>query len=124
MEQNVSETREAIPRNVRQWAMFVHLSALFGLLGNGIGFVLGPLVVWLIKKDDHPFIDRQGKESINFQLTMFLLLILSAILALVIIGFVLVIIVLVIMVVFPVIGAISANEGKDYKYPFSIRFIS
>ena len=45
--------------------------ALVGLLGNGIGFLVGPLIVWLIKREDHPFLDEQGKEALNFQLTMF-----------------------------------------------------
>ena len=59
-------------KEARKWAMLCHLSALSGLLGNGIGFLIGPLVVWLIKRDDAPQIDEQGKEALNFQLTMFL----------------------------------------------------
>jgi len=51
--------------------MVCHLAALVGLLGNGIGFLLGPLVVWLFKKEDDPFIDEQGKEAVSFQIIMF-----------------------------------------------------
>ena len=57
--------------SVYKWAMVCHLAALVGLLGNGIGFLLGPLVVWLFKNEDDPFIDEQGKEAVNFQITMF-----------------------------------------------------
>ena len=54
-----------IPREARKWAALCHAVALVGLVGNGIGFLLGPLVVWLIKKEDHPFIDEQGKEALK-----------------------------------------------------------
>ena len=114
---------EAIGREARQWAMACHLIALVGLLGNGIGFVLGPLIVWLLKREDHPFVDEQGKESVNFQITMFLALLISGILALVFIGFVLFFIVMIVMTIFPIIGAIKANDGVHYHYPITIRFI-
>jgi uncharacterized Tic20 family protein len=116
-------TSSDIPREARKWAMICHIIALAGLLGNGIGFLIAPLIVWLIKREDHPFIDRQGKEAVNFQITMFIILFVSAILALVLIGFVFLFIVAFIMTVFPIIAAIKANEGNDYKYPFTIRFI-
>lgn len=111
-----------VPRGARKWGMLCHLIALSGLIGNGIGFILGPLIVWLVKRDDHPFIDEQGKESLNFQITMFIVLFISAILCLFLIGFVFLLVVAVFMAVFPVIGALSASEGKHYRYPFSIRF--
>lgn len=114
----------AIPSaDARKWAMFCHLAALVGLLGNGIGFVLGPLIVWQIKKDEDPFIDEQGKESVNFQLTMFIAAIISGILMLVLIGFLLIAIVAALMIIFPIIGAIKANEGEHFRYPLTIRFI-
>ncbi|MFC1547820.1 DUF4870 domain-containing protein [Candidatus Neomarinimicrobiota bacterium] len=119
------ETAEAaVPsKDARKWAMFCHLSALVGLMGNGLGFLVGPLVVWVLKKGDDPFIDDQGKEAVNFQITMFIALIVSGILVLVVIGFVLLIVVGIMMIVFPIMGAIKANEGESYRYPFSIRFI-
>jgi uncharacterized Tic20 family protein len=116
-------TSSEIPREVRKWAMICHIIALVGLIGNGIGFLLGPLIVWLLKREDHPFVDRQGKEAVNFQITMFILLLVSLLLALVLIGFVFMIIIALLMTIFPIIAAIKANEGEDYKYPFSIRFI-
>ncbi len=119
-QQNV---KTGIPRDVRQWAMICHLSALSGLLGNGIGFLIGPLLVWLIKKEDHPFIDRQGKEAVNFQITMFIILFLSIILCLVLIGFLFLIVIGFVMVIFPIIAAVRANDGHEYRYPISIRFI-
>jgi uncharacterized Tic20 family protein len=114
---------DGLPREARKWAMICHIIALVGLLGNGIGFLLGPLIVWLLKKEDHPFINDQGKESVNFQITMFIVLCVCALLALVVIGFVLLFFVAIIMTIFPIIGAIKANEGVQYRYPFCIRFI-
>jgi len=112
-----------IPRDARQWAMICHLIALSGLLGNGIGFLIGPLVVWLIKREDHPFIDKQGKEAVNFQITMLIVLFIAVILCLVVIGFLFLFIIPLVMTIFPIIAAVRANRGEDYSYPFSIRFI-
>jgi len=113
-----------IPREARKWAAICHAVALVGLLGNGIGFLLGPLIVWLIKKEDHPFIDEQGKEALNFQITMFLAGAVSALLILVLIGFLMLFAVAVMMVVFPIIAAVRANNGEHYRYPFTFRFVS
>jgi len=113
----------SLPREARKWAMACHLIALVGLLGNGIGFLLGPLIVWLVKKEEHPFIDAQGKESVNFQITMLIAAAVAGLLALVVIGFLLLVIVGLLMVILPIVAAIKANEGVDYRYPISIRFI-
>jgi uncharacterized Tic20 family protein len=113
-----------IPESARKMAMACHLLALVGLLGNGVGFLLGPLIIWVVKKDEHPFIDEQGKEAINFQITMFIAMIISAILILVLIGFFLMFIVGILMVVFPIIAGIKANNGEHYRYPMTIRLLS
>jgi uncharacterized Tic20 family protein len=118
-----TEPAGELDREVRKWAMLCHLSALVGLLGNGIGFVLGPLVVWLIKKEDHPFIDQQGKEALNFQITMLLAAFVSALLILVLIGIFLLVAVGILMVVLPIVGAVKANDGEPYRYPLAIRFL-
>jgi uncharacterized Tic20 family protein len=109
--------------DVRRWAMLCHLLALSGLLANGIGYLLGPLVLWLVKREDHPFIDEQGKEAVNFQITMFLALLVCLPFVLIVIGLFMMIAVGILMTVFPIVGAIQASEGKAYRYPLSIRFI-
>jgi uncharacterized Tic20 family protein len=110
-------------REVRRWATICHLSALVGLLGNGIGFLLAPLIVWLIKRNDHPFLDEQGKEAVNFQITMLLAAVVSGLLMLVVIGFFLLPVVLVLMIVFPIIAGLRASEGTHYRYPLTLRFL-
>ena len=117
------ERSEALSREARKWAMICHIIALVGILGNGIGFLVGPLVVWLLKREDDPFINEQGKEAVNFQITMFIALIVSALLAMIVIGIFLLIAVGILMTVFPISAAIKANDGNHYAYPLSYRFI-
>jgi len=107
----------------RKWGMIVHLSALVGLLGNGIGFLLGPLAVWLMKRDDDPFVDANGKEAVNFQITMMLAAVVSAFLIIILVGFVLLAIIGIMAVVFPIIAGLKAKEGEVYRYPMTIRLI-
>ena len=112
-----------LPREARQWAMISHLIALVGLLGNGIGFVLGPLVVWLIKREDHPFVDEQGKESLNFQITMMIAMLLCIPLCFVLIGLFLLPIIILTTVILPIVAAIKTNKGEHYRYPFAWRIV-
>lgn len=107
----------------RNWAMVGHLSALFFLI-SGIGGILGPLIVYLIRRDDMPFAAQQAKEALNFQITMFLLGIVAWVLALVLIGFLMLAILCIVDVVLTIVAAIKAGEGVAYRYPFNLRLIS
>lgn len=114
----------------RQWAMFAHLSALLGLVTGGLGCFLGPLVIWLVKRETMPFVDDQGKEALNFNITVFgvsvILMIIGTILMVILIGFLFYLMVFAIGVfwlVITIIAAIKANEGVRYRYPFAIRLI-
>lgn len=110
-------------RDARKWASICHIAALVGLLGNGIGFLIGPLIVWLIKREDHPFIDDQGKEAVNFMITMFLAAFLCIPLIFVLIGIPILIIIGILMIVLPIVAAIKANDGVAFRYPLSLRII-
>lgn len=96
-------------------ALLVHVSAIF------TGFV-GPLIIWLIKKDESPFVDRHGKTALNFQFTLLIGYVVSMILFLVLIGILTFLACLVMGLVFPIIAAIAANKGQEYTYPLSIKF--
>jgi uncharacterized Tic20 family protein len=122
--EEIALSENVMDRSSQKWAAICHLSALVGLLGNGIGFFLAPLIVWLVKRQDNPFIDEQGKEAVNFQITMLLAAAVSALLMLVLVGFILIAIVGILMVVFPIIAAVKASEGKHYRYPISLRLIT
>jgi uncharacterized protein len=106
----------------KQWAMFAHLSALIGFL-IPFGSLVGPLVIWLIKKDQMPFVDEQGKEALNFQITVFIAVLVSALAMIILIGFVLIFVVAVVALVLTIIGAVKANGGEHYRYPFTLRLI-
>ncbi len=103
--------------------MLTHLLALCGFVGIPLGNIIGPLVLWLIKKDTMPFVDDQGKEALNFQISLTIYAFVAGLTMFVLIGFVLLPIVLIGGLVLIIMAAIAANEGKTYRYPFNIRFI-
>ena len=118
----------------KQWAMFAHLSALVGgILTSGwagsIGCFIGPLVIWLVKKDTLPFVDDQGKEALNFNITVGIVFLALLILSIVTFGIGLVIavplwiIIGIAWLVFTIIAAVKANNGERYRYPFTLRLI-
>lgn len=102
--------------------MFCHLAAFAGLI-IPFGSIIGPLVVWLTKKDQSEFIDHHGKESLNFQITMAIAFLVSFVLMIIVIGIFLVIGLAIFELVVIIIAAIKANDGEHYQYPFAIRFI-
>ena len=109
-------------KDARNWAMICHLAGLAVFVFPFGGNVLGPLIVWAIKKDDHQFIDDQGKEALNFQLTMTICLIISAVFIIVLVGFFFLSILCIYMVFMIIIASIKANDGINYRYPLTIRF--
>ena len=99
--------------------MFCHLSVLIG----AFGFFLGPLVCWLLKREEDPFVDEQGKEALNFQITMLIATIVSAILSLILIGLVMLLAVGLMATILPIIAGIKANQGEAYRYPLTLRLV-
>ena len=109
--------------NVRTWCAFCHASALLGVILHFPGHLLGPLIVWLAKRDDSPEIDAHGKEALNFQISMLIYNIVAAVFCLILIGFVFLAILWVLNAIFVIIAAVQASDGKFYRYPMTIRFI-
>lgn len=131
-------------QNVRTWSMLCHLSALLGLLWWP-GIVIGPLIVWQIKKNELPEIDPHGKEALNFQLTFVILYFIAQIVLGIIAGITFGIgllwgspftflgsglgllsllgIITLVALVLAVVAGIKANNGEPYQYPFSIKFV-
>src|ERR1700731_111909 len=68
----VPSAAPASSSDVRTWVVLCHASALLGLVFHFLGHILGPLIVWLLKRGDSPEIDAHGKESLNFQISMFI----------------------------------------------------
>ena len=110
-------------KDERLWATFCHLGGL-GMYVFPFGNVIIPLVIWLVKKDEYPLVNDQGKEALNFQLSIMIYTIVSLVLLLAVVGIALLLAVLIFDVVMIVIASIKANEGVAYRYPLTIRFIS
>ena len=104
--------------------MLAHATALVGFLVPVAGHIVGPLIIWLAKRQDSSEIDAHGKESINFQISMLIWNCIAAILILVVIGIPLLVLLHILNIVFVIIASIQASEGRLYRYPLSIRFIS
>jgi hypothetical protein len=106
----------------RMWAMVAHISALSGFV-IPFGNILGPLIVWLVKRDEMAFVEDQGKEALNFNISITIYGIISALLIFVLIGFALLLILGVVWLVFVILAAVKANEGTAYRYPLTLRLI-
>jgi|SRR5688572_15087668 len=117
----------------RQWAMFAHLSAIAGaVLTSGIGgwgTFLGPLIIWLLKKDTMPFVEDQAKEALNYNITVAIVFFALWVLVFITlgIGFLIAIpawvVIGVAWLVFTIIAAVKSNEGVAYRYPFTLRLV-
>jgi len=106
----------------RTWAMLCHLGAFAGFMVP-VGHIIAPLVIWLIKKEESALVEDQGKESLNFQISMTIYGFVAAVLTLIIIGFFLAIGLAIFDIVMVILAALKANRGERYRYPITIRFI-
>jgi len=128
-----AEHPSGVSSDQRQWAMFAHLSAIAGaVLTSGVGgwgTFLGPLIIWLVKKDTMPFVDDQAKEALNFNITVAIVFFALAVLVFVTLGIGLLIaipawfVIGIAWLVFAIIAAIKANDGVAYRYPFTVRLV-
>jgi uncharacterized Tic20 family protein len=123
-----------ISADERQWAMFAHLSALAGgILTTGwagsIGCFIGPLVIWLMKKDTMPFVDDQAREALNFNISVAIIFFVLWVLTFLTLGIgilltgPLMILVGLAWLVFTIIASMKANQGERYRYPFTLRLV-
>jgi len=107
----------------RTMGMLCHLLALCGLV-IPLGNILGPLVLWLVKKEEMPFVDDQGKESLNFQISIAIYGVGAAVLSIIGIGILLGIALAAFWLVMVIIATVAANKGERYRYPLTIRLLS
>jgi uncharacterized Tic20 family protein len=112
-----------VSKEEQNWAMGCHLAALAGFI-LPFGNVLGPLVVWLIKRAEMPMVDRHGKEALNFQITVTIAFLVCILLMFVLIGFVLMFVVGIGALVLTIMAAVKVSNGDyEYKYPFALRLL-
>lgn len=111
-----------LTKEEKTFGMLCHLISFVGFI-IPLGNVLGPLIIWLVKKDQSAFVNDQGKESLNFQISLFIYGIVSFILIFVVIGILTSIALGIFWLVMVIIASIRANEGQTYRYPLTIRFL-
>ena len=110
-------------KDEKTWAMLCHFSSFTGFIFPLGGNIIAPLIIWLIKKEELPFVDDQGKEVLNFQISMTIYFIISGILCIILIGIPIFIGLVIFGFIITIIAAISANDGKYYRYPINLRLI-
>ncbi|MFM1921438.1 MAG: hypothetical protein RLZZ303_3072 [Candidatus Hydrogenedentota bacterium] len=110
-------------KDARTWDMICHLSAFGAFVLPFFGNIIIPAVIWLLKRESHPFIDDQGKEVLNFQITLTMLVFVAFLLCFVFIGFLLLPALGIYGVIMTIIGAVRANDGVTYRYPFTLRLL-
>ncbi len=120
---NEKKVANADQKQERTWAVFCHLSALVAFVGIPFGNILGPLVIWLIKKSEMPLVEEEGKSALNFQISMTIYSVVAFILCFVAIGFLLIFPVILFNVVLVIIASIKTSNGEKFQYPCTIHFI-
>lgn len=107
----------------RMWAMLAHLSALSGFV-IPFGNIIGPLVIWLVKRDEMSFVNDQAKEALNFNISMTIYMVVAGVLVFVLIGIPLLIVLGIAWLVLAILAAVKANEGTAYRYPLTLRLVN
>jgi uncharacterized Tic20 family protein len=105
----------------RNLAMLSHLSAFVAFVG--IPSLVGPLVVWLMNRDD-PYVEAQAKDALNFNISFFLYGLAAAISIIVLVGIVALPAVVVTWFVLVIVASVKAANGENYRYPFTIQFVT
>tara|TARA_R110002049_G_scaffold2750_9_gene22357 strand:+ start:26742 stop:27146 length:405 start_codon:yes stop_codon:yes gene_type:complete len=109
----------------RNLALIAHLSGCVGIVAGGlIGFV-GPLIIYLLKKDTSAYVAEQAKEALNFQITLFLIAIVCLVITAIscFVAFPIMFVPMVLQLVFGIIAALAVRDGTDYRYPFNMRLV-
>ena len=109
-------------KDERTWAMLCHFSTYIGFLFP-FGNIIVPLIIWLSKREDLPLVEDQGREVLNFQISMTIYFIISGILCIILIGIPILIGLIIFDFIITIVAAISANDGKYYRYPINLRLI-
>lgn len=108
----------------RNWATLCHLSGLAGFLFTPLGFILGPLIIWLIKRNEDTEVDRHGKEALNFQISMMIYSLAVTPLAFLIIGLPLLLLLAALDFFMIIVAAVRCKNGQPVHYPLTIRFLT
>ena len=105
------------------WAIFCHLSSFVAFIGIPFGNILGPLVIWLVKKNEMPLVEVEGKSALNFQISMTIYTLIALALCLVVIGFLIIVPIILANVILVIIASVKTSNGEKFQYPCMIHFI-
>ncbi len=122
VEELIQKQDPALSQDERNMGIAVQVSSFAGYI-IPFGSILGPFIVWLMKRDEMPFVDECGRNCINFKISLMIYMMISAVLMLVGIGFLLIGVLAIVDIVFTIIAAMKASEGVSYKYPMTIKFL-
>jgi uncharacterized Tic20 family protein len=111
---DIITTPSADDKNI---AVITHITGIFFSIFPG-------LIVWLLKKDESPYISEQAREALNFQISLLIAYFVSCVLMFILIGFLLIGLVWLANIIFSIIAAVAVSKGENYRYPFSLRLIN
>ena len=114
--------QSTVSMDVNTWASIIHLSQLLGLVVPVAGWLV-PLIIWMLKKNESPFLDTNGRIVLNWIISEFIYALICVLLCLIIIGIPLLLILMIVGIVFPIIGGVKAGNGESWPYPCSIKFL-
>lgn len=105
----------------KTWAMLCHLGGLVHFIP--FGQIIAPMIIWLIKKDEMPFVDDQGKEALNFQISMLIYYLICIPLIFIVVGIFLLIMLGILNLILVIIAAVKAGQGVAFRYPLSLNLV-
>ena len=120
---SVTEPTGVPTQDERTWGMVAHLAALAFFIFP-FGNILGPLIVYLAKRDHSAFVAAHAKEALNFNITVLLGGLVSCLLLLIFIGVLFGALIILFWLVMTIVAALKANEGLPYRYPFTLRLVT
>jgi uncharacterized Tic20 family protein len=118
-----STVQTAEDKQANTWGMLCHLTALGVFIIPFFGHIIGPLVVWLLKRHDYPLVDEEGKESLNFQISMTIYALVASVLVFLIVGIFLLIGLAIADVILVIIASIKTSNREKFRYPLTIKFL-
>ena len=121
-EESIPAIETTPSKDERTWAMLCHFSTYIGFIFP-FGNIIVPLIIWLSKREDIPLVEDQGREVLNFQISMTIYFIISGILCIILIGIPILIGLIIFDFIITIVAAISANDGKYYRYPINLKLI-
>ncbi len=116
------EEKRILTETERNWSMLCHLSAFAGFFFP-FGGIIGPLICWLTRKDESEWVNLNGRNALNFQLSILLYMVLAVPLVFIVVGIPILIILSILKVVCIILASVKAPKGELFKYPISIPFI-